>query len=216
MLGKITPFNQRMEDLYNSSVNTDVSLLTQAGHRWEGDIALNLENINDAGLIEIYETILNRAKAFTIGSGIDFGPSNDALILAAGYLNDLYTILGNEAYADAANPTISIDDQTTVTEVNTSRFSFEGQVASSLDEELALLRGRDDFGLPSTGLAPAYNRLFWNYTRGINSGEVLYAVNYNIKEKSGSSSADGKVDAEDALRMFPKATAMPTVTISPP
>jgi hypothetical protein len=204
VLARITPFNQRMDNLYNTSVNTDVSLLTQAGRRWEGDIALNLENVNDAGLIEIYETILNRGKSFTTGSGIDFGPSNDALILAAGYLNDLYTILGNEAYADAANPTISIDDQTTVTEVNTSRFSFEGQVASSLDEELALLRGRDDFGLPSTGLAPAYNRLFWNYTRGINSGEVLYAVNYNIKEKSGSSSADGKVDAEDALRMFPQ------------
>ena len=204
VLAKITPFNQRMDDLYNSSVNTDVSLLTQAGSRWEGNIALNLNNINDAGLIEIYETLLNRGKAFTIGSGIDFGPSNDALILAAGYLNDLYTILGNEAYADAANPTISIDDQNSVTEVNTSRFSFEGQVASSLEEELALLRGRDDFGIPSVGLAPAYNRLFWNYTRGINSGEVLYAVNYNIKEKAGSSTEDGIVDAADAQRMFPQ------------
>ena len=204
VLAKITPFNQRMDDLSNSSVNTDVSLLTQAGTRWEGNIALNLENVNEAGLIEIYETVLNRAKSFSIGSGIDFGPSNEALILAAGYLNDLYTILGNEAYADAANPTISVDDQTTVTEVNTSRFSFEGQVVSSLDEELSLLRGRDDFGIPSVGLAPAYNRLFWNYTRGINSGEVLYAVNYNIKEKAGSSTEDGIVDAADAQRMFPQ------------
>ncbi len=204
VLARITPFNQRMDNLYNTSVNTDVSLLTQAGQRWEGNIALNLENINDAGLIEIYETVLNRGKSFTIGSGIDLDSANQALILAAGYLNDLYTILGNEAYADAANPTISIDDQTTVTEVNTSRFSFEGQVASSLDEELALLRGRDDFGNPDVKLAPAYNRLFWNYTRGINSGEVLYAVNYNIKEKSGGASADGKVDAADALRMFPQ------------
>ncbi len=204
VLAKINPFNQRMDNLYNSSVNTDVSLLTQAGKRWEGDIALNLENINDAGLIEIYETVLNRGKSFTIGSGIDFNSANNALILAAGYLNDLYTILGNEAYADAANPTISIDDQTSVTEVNTSRFSFEGQVSSSLDEELSLLRGRDDFGSPAVSLTPAYNRLFWNYTRGINSGEVLYAVNYNIKEKSGSSTADGKLDAADAQRMFPQ------------
>ena len=203
VLARITPFNQRMDNLYNTSVNTDVSLLTQAGQRWEGNIALNLENINDAGLIEIYETVLNRAKSFTTESGIDLNSSNQALILAAGYLSDLYTILGNEAYADAANPTISVDDQNTVTEVNTSRFSFEGQVTSSLDEELALLRGRDDFGLPSIGLAPAYNRLFWNYTRGINSGEVLYAVNYNIKEKSGAT-ADGRVDAVDALRMFPQ------------
>ncbi|HCN28531.1 MAG TPA: hypothetical protein DIT64_07130 [Verrucomicrobiales bacterium] len=204
VLAKITPFNQRMDDLFNNSLNTDVSLLTQAGTRWEGNIALNLNNVNEAGLIEIYETVLNRAKDFTIGSGIDFGPSNDALILAAGYLHDLYTILGNEAFADAANPTISIDDQDTITEVNTSRYSFEAQVASSLEEELALLRGRDDFGLPEVGIAPAYNRLWWNYTRGIDSGEVLYAVNYNIREKEGGSAANGIVDAADAQHMFPQ------------
>ncbi len=204
VLGKITPFNQRMTDLYNNAVNTDVSLIAQAGTRWEGNLALNLENINNAGLIEIYETVLNRGKSFTIGSGIDFSASNDALLLAAGYLNDLYVILGNEAYADGVNPTISVDDQTTVTEVNTSRFSFEGQVASALDEELAMLRGRDNFASPGTGIAPAYNRLFWNYTRGINSGEALYAVNYNIREKAGSSTADGILDAADAQRMFPQ------------
>jgi hypothetical protein len=204
VLARITPFNQRMENLYNMALNTDVSLLTQAGGRWEGDIALNLSNVNEAGLIEVYETILNRARSFTVGSGIDFGPSNDALILAAGYLHDLYTILGHEAYADAANPTISIDDQDTVTEVNTSRFSFEGQVGSSLEEELALLRGRDDFGMPSVAVAPAYNRLWWNYTRGIDSGEVLYAVNYNIREKAGSPTANGTLNAADAQRMFPQ------------
>jgi hypothetical protein len=204
VLAKITPFNQRMTDLYNNSIDTEVSMLTQAGTRWEGDIALNMENIKGAGLIEIYETVLNRGKGFTINSSIDTPQTNNALILAAGYLNDLYTILGNEAYADAANPTISVDDKDSVTEVNTSRFAFEGQVASSLDEELALLRGRDDFNNQGTAGAPAYNRLWWNYTRGINSGEALYAVNYNIKEKSGSSTANGIVDAADAYRMFPQ------------
>ncbi len=204
VLAKITPFNQRMSDLYSNSINTDVSLLTQAGTRWEGDIALNMENIKDAGLIEIYETVLNRGKGFTINSDLDTASTNNALILAAGYLNDLYTILGNEAYADAANPTISVDDKDSVTEVNTSRFAFEGQVASSLEEELALLRGRDDFNAQGTSGAPAYNRLWWNYTRGINSGEALYAVNYNISEKAGSSTANGNVDAADAYRMFPQ------------
>lgn len=204
VLARINPFNQRMGDLAANAVNTDVSLLTQAGRRWEGDIALNLENINDAGLIEIYETLLNRGKNFTVGSGIDFSSANSALILAAGYLNDLYTILGNEAFADAANPTISIDDPDSTTEVNTSRFSFEGQVASALEEELALLKGRDDFTSPGMGVAPAYNRLWWNYTRGINSGEVLYATNYNIKEKAGSSTEDGVLDAADAQRMYPQ------------
>ncbi|MDA7508125.1 hypothetical protein N8504_07105, partial [Akkermansiaceae bacterium] len=204
VLAKITPFNQRVTDLYSNSLNTDVSMITQAGTRWEGDIALNMDNINDSGLIEIYETVLNRGKGFTIGSELDTPSTNNALILAAGYLNDLYTILGNEAYADGANPTISIDDQDSVTEVNTSRFSFEGQVASSLEEELALLRGRDDFSAQGTSLAPAYNRLWWNFTRGINSGEALYAVNYNIREKEGSTTANGVVDAADAQRMFPQ------------
>ena len=37
-------------------------MLTQAGRRWEGDVALSLQNINDFGLIEIYETVLNRGK----------------------------------------------------------------------------------------------------------------------------------------------------------
>ena len=204
VLAKITPFNQRVTDLYSNSLNTDVSMITQAGTRWEGDIALNMDNINDSGLIEIYETVLNRGKGFTVNSDLDTASTNNALILAAGYLNDLYTILGNEAYADGANPTISIDDQDSVTEVNTSRFSFEGQVASSLEEELALLRGRDDFSAQGTSLAPAYNRLWWNFTRGINSGEALYSVNYNIKEKEGSTTANGVVDAADAQRMFPQ------------
>ncbi len=204
VLAGINPFNQRISDLSNNAVNTNVSLLTQAGKRWEGNVALSLGSINDFGLIEIYETLLNRAKNISIDAGYDYGPANDALLLAAGYLSDLYTILGNEAYADAANPTISVDDSTTVTEVNTSRFSFEGQVSTVLDEELALLRGRDDFLAPGITVAPAYNRLYWNYTRGINSGEALYAVNYNIREIAGTATANGKVDAADAQLMFPQ------------
>ena len=204
VLAAINPFNQRMTDLYNNSVNTDVSLLTQAGTRWEGDIALTLDAINDYGLIEIYETVLKRGKGISIGSGFDYGPANDALLLAAGYLSDLYSILGNEAFADAANPTVSIGDSGSASEVNTSRFCFEGQVASVLDEELSLLRGRDDFLSPQTTQGPFYNRLFWNYTRGIDSGEALYATNYNIKEKVGSSTEDGSINAADAQRMFPQ------------
>jgi hypothetical protein len=204
VLAAINPFEQRMTHLYNNEINSDVSVITQAGKRWEGNIALNLENINDAGLIEIYETVLNRGKSLSIDANTNDSDTNNALVLAAGYLNDLYTILGNEAYADAANPTISIDDSASATEVNTSRFSFESQVTSSLEEELALLRGRDDNVSPRARTAPAYNRLYWNYTRGINSGEVIYAVNYNVKEKVGSSTADGVIDEEDAQRMFPQ------------
>ena len=200
VLAAINPFEQRVKDLSNNAVNTDVSVITQAGTRWEGDLALNMDNINDAGLIAIYETVLNRAKSMSINANTNDPDTNNALILAAGYLNDLYTILGNEAYADAANATISLDAGA----VNSSRFSFEGQVSSSLDEELALLHGRDDSVSPGVGTAPAYNRLYWNYTRGINSGEAIYANNYNIKEKVGSSTANGVVDEYDAQRMFPQ------------
>jgi hypothetical protein len=200
VLAAINPFEQRVKDLYNNAVNTDVSVITQAGTRWEGDLALNMDNINDAGLIAIYETVLNRAKSMSIDANTNDPDTNNALILAAGYLNDLYTILGNEAYADAANSTISLDAGA----VNSSRFSFEGQVSSSLDEELALLHGRDDSVSPGVTSAPFYNRLVWNYTRGINSGEAIYATNYNIKEKVGSSTANGVVDESDAQRMFPQ------------
>ena len=200
VLAAINPFSQRVTDLYSNAVNTDVSVITQAGKRWEGDIALTMDNVNDVGLIEIYETVLNRAKSISIDANTNDPDTNNALILAAGYLNDLYMILGNEAYSDAANPTISLDDGS----VNTSRFSFEGQVASSLDEELALLRGRDDSVSPGVQTAPAYNRLYWNFTGGINSGESLYATNYNIKEKSGSSTANGVIDESDAQGMFPQ------------
>lgn len=204
VLAGINPFNQRTRDLFNNAINTDVSLLTQAGPRWEGNIALTLDAINDYGLIEIYETLLNRARSISIDSGYNYAPANDALLLAAGYLNDLYSILGNEAHADAANPTISIEGGDSALEINTSRFSFEGQVASVLEEELALLRGRDDFLSPQVTQSPFYNRLFWNYTRGVDSGEVLYATNYNIQEKVGSSTEDGVIDAADAQRMFPQ------------
>ncbi|MCX8494576.1 MAG: hypothetical protein ORN51_00130 [Akkermansiaceae bacterium] len=204
VLAAINPYEQRVKDLYNNQINTNVSVITQAGTRWEGDVALTMDNINSTGLISIYETVLNRAKSMSIDANTNDPDTNNALLLAAGYLNDLYTILGNEAYADAANPTISINDSSTATEVNTSRFSFEGQVSSSLDEELALLRGRDDSVSPGVRTAPAYNRLYWNYTHGINSGEAIYATNYNIKEKTGSSTANGVIDEADAQNMFPQ------------
>jgi hypothetical protein len=204
VLAGINPFNQRMSDLGSNAVSTDVSILTQAGKRWEGNVALSLSSINDFGLIEIYETLLSRAKTISIDAGYDYGATNDALLLAAGYLNDLYVILGNEAYADAADPTISVDSGGVATEVSTTRFAFEGQSANVLEEELMLLRGRDDTQAPGVAISPVYNRLIWNYTRGINSGEALYALNYNITDKAGSSTANGVVDAADAQRMFPQ------------
>jgi hypothetical protein len=201
VLAGINPFQQRVTDLYNNPVNTDVSVLAQAGRRWEGAVALNLNNINSAGLIEIYETVLRRGRDLSIDAGINYGPANDALLLVAGYLNDLYTLMGDEAYADSANPTIAVGTGDSADGgVATAKFSFSGQVGSLLEEELALLRGRDDFMQPGVQTAPAYNRMYWNFTRGINSGEVIYVQNYNIKDLNN----DGVLDALDAAKAYPQ------------
>lgn len=201
VLAGINPFQQRVKDLYNNAVNTDVSVISQAGRRWEGAIALNLNNINNSGLVEIYETVLRRGRDLSIDAGINYGPANDALLLVAGYLNDLYSLLGDEAKADAANPTIATGTGgATEGSVATAKFSFSGQLPSLLEEELGLLRGRDDFMQPGVQTAPAYNRLYWNFTRGINSGEVIYTENYNIKDLN----TDGVIDAADAAKAFPQ------------
>jgi hypothetical protein len=201
VLAGINPFQQRVKDLYNNAVNTDVSVISQAGRRWEGAIALNLKNINNSGLVEIYETVLRRGRELSIDAGINYGPANDALLLVAGYLNDLYSLLGDEAAADADNPTIATGTGgATEGSVATAKFSFAGQLPSLLEEELGLLRGRDDFMQPGVQTAPAYNRLYWNFTRGINSGEVIYTENYNIKDLN----TDGVIDAADAAKAFPQ------------
>lgn len=220
VLAGINPFNQRLSDFFNNAVDTDISLLTQAGSRFEGNVALTLDNIQDVGLLGIYETVLNRGISFSIDGApaVDYGPANDALLLAAGYISDLYQVIGDEAFADAANPMILFDTQSIglvadtslsqgfdefFRETATSRFAFEGQVPSLIDEELVLLRGRDDSQAPGVESAPIYNRFFWNYTRGIDAGEVLYALNYNIRERQ-EEEADGKIDATDARRAFPQ------------
>jgi hypothetical protein len=152
-------------------------------------------------LIEIYETVLNRGKNLSINANINYGPANDALLLAAGYINDLYMMLGNEAVADAANPTIGIGtENNTYGSIATALFSFKGQVPTLLDEELVLLRGRDDFLQPGVEIPPFYNRFVWNFTRGIDAGQAIYALNYNILDQNG----DGVVDEKDAAHLYPQ------------
>ena len=201
VLGGINPINQRTTDLFNNQVNTTVSIISQAGPRWEGDVALNLDTINNYGLIEIYETVLRRGESLSINSGINYGPANDALLLAQGYLNDLYMFLGNEATANADNPTIGVSSKDNAYgSIATALFVFQGEVASLLEQDLDLLRGRDDSLLPGVTVAPVYNRLFWNYTQGINAGEVLYLLNYDIVDEN----ADGVVNAADAQILYPQ------------
>jgi hypothetical protein len=66
-------------------------------------------------------------------------------------------------------------------------------MSSLIEEELALLRGVDDFFA-----RPVFNRLFWNFTKG--EGEVAYAINYNLSDIN----MDGFIDEDDALILFPQ------------
>src|SRR5262245_38801230 len=76
------------------------------------------------------------------------------------------------------------------------------QTASLMDEELALLRGRDDALPPGVSVYPFYNRLVWNFTHDINGGEVAYALNYNVRDQQGA--VDGTIDEADAKRLYPQ------------
>ncbi|HWQ91160.1 MAG TPA: hypothetical protein VN673_05780, partial [Clostridia bacterium] len=227
VVGRINPFTQRAEGdglegaetrfaAFNKAVNTIVSMISQAGPRFEGSIPFNADAVNNFGLIEIYETVLKRGMDLSIAGNppVNYGPANDALLLAAGRLSDLYMLLGNEAYADASDPTIAIphsNDSETGKEA-ASIHCFQNLTASLLEEELALLRGRDgsvtqDRENPSITIegvttAPVYNRLIWNFTRDITGGEVAYVLNYNIRDASGV--VDGVLDEADAKKLYPQ------------
>ena len=191
VLNNITPFNQRMTDLYENKAETAISMIQIAGKPYTGDVALNQDNMTSVGLIELYETILNKAESLSLQLKINNEGANKQLLLAVERLQDLYTLLGDEAYTDAKNPTIGMVSTKSYKSDNTfdidaasyssALFCFDNQVSSLLDEELALLRGRTCESAPVRTTGPYYNRLLWNFTKGITAGEVAYAVNYNIE-----------------------------------
>ena len=205
----VTPFTQRMQDLYNNAAETKVSMIAQAGAPYEGDVALNQDNLTSVGLIQLYQTVLNKAESMSLTLGINDTAANQQLMLAATRLNDLYMLLGNEAYADAMDPTIGFGSDYYNSEnyslvgvdygaLSSSLFCFDNLVPTLRDEELALLRGRSDELAPSLHLSPAYNRLYWNFTKGITAGEVAYAVNYQIIGE------DATIDQPQAAALYPQ------------
>ncbi|MBN2450544.1 MAG: hypothetical protein JXR77_09140, partial [Lentisphaeria bacterium] len=153
-------------------------------------------------------TVLNRG----IGLSIEGTPpvSSDAvpgitnaLLLAASRIAQLYLLLGNEAYGDACDPTLGfgLSPSEAYIEMLSSIYAFTNQTSSLLDEELALLRGRDDMLAPGTRQAPIYNRLAWNFTGDL--GEVAYALNYDICDDI-TGEPDGVLDEADARRLYPQ------------
>ena len=206
VMNGINPYEQRIQDMVSQSPNLMLSLIGIAGAPYEGPVALNSAAIDSAGLIQIYQTVLDRAISMSIDANINDTANNDALLFAASRLSDLYMLLGNEAYADAQDPTLGFGTDSTWYDhygsTWSSLFCFMNQMPNLLEEELALLRGRDDTLQPSVHLTPVYNRLTWNYTRGINGGEVAYALNYDIK--GNPTGTVGAITAEDAKAAFPQ------------
>jgi hypothetical protein len=198
----LNPFDARSTDFNSAQASTVVSMLQQAGARYEGDIAFNPdpEYINSIGLIEAYQTVLNRGIGLSIEGvpAVNYGPANDALLLAASRIADLYSLLGNEAMADAADPTIGFTTGSNEYGATASSiFAFQNQLDSLLEEELALLRGRDSSGAGVQG-APVYNRLLWNFTLG--DGEVAYSQVYNVTDQN----RDGRIDEKDSRTLYPQ------------
>ena len=217
VLNNVTPFAQRMRDFEENPAETPVSMVVQAGAPYEGDVALNQDNLTSVGLIQLYETILSKAESMSLAVEIDDADANKQLQLAVARLADLYNTLGDEAYTDALNPTIGFGgtfntpDTTWLLGVDygalsSSLFCFDNQVPTLLDEELALLRGRSGENAPSVRISPYYNRLPWNVTKSPVGGEVAYMVNYDITDTVGGDggSGDGLIDAKDAAALFPQ------------
>ncbi|PIE90774.1 MAG: hypothetical protein CR997_03880 [Acidobacteria bacterium] len=198
---RLNAFEARVQDFHSSPTNTYASMIGQLGERYEGPVAMNNnpDNLNSMGLIEAYETVLRRGMSLSIDGTppINYDPANNALLLVANRIAGFYTLLGNEAYADAIDPTIGFDSGGEMGYVSPTLFAFQNQQDSLLAEELALLRGRDDY---SSGVAasPVYNRLYWNFTSG--DGEVAYVQAYNIQDQDIS----GVVDETDARILFPQ------------
>ncbi|MEM1080437.1 MAG: hypothetical protein AAGH65_02535, partial [Pseudomonadota bacterium] len=201
VLGRLNPFEARVQNFAQAATNNYASMLIQLGERYEGPIALNNDpdNLNSIGLIEAYTTVLRRALQLSVDGTppVNFGPANNAILLVASRLVEFYTLLGNEAFADAQDPTIGITTNNGTFSLAPSIFNFQNQLASLLDEELVLLRGRDTTNGPVTA-NPVYNRLFWNFTTG--DGEVAYAQSYNISDQN----FDGVIDEFDARIQFPQ------------
>ena len=89
VLNNVTPFTQRMTDLYNNPAETAVSWMQQAGKPYTGDVALNQDNLTSVGLIELYRTILNKAESMSLLQGVNDAGANKQLMLAVERLADL-------------------------------------------------------------------------------------------------------------------------------
>ncbi len=227
VLSQLNRYEARVRDLSRARVDTKITMIGQAGPRFEGPIAFSdsPENLNKIGLIQAYETVLQRVRALTIDRddpvardvtremGQGDGNGDNPLLLAASQIAALHTLLGDEALADASDPTIPFATQLGELQSHASAlFAFIGQrqVPSLLDEELALLRGlsADDYTNVQSG--PVYNRLPWNLV-ALTGGASAYVQTYGITDvvegqgESGDPTRLGLGDRiKDAQALYPQ------------
>ena len=197
VLDAVNPYEARIRNFEGDNPATVTSMIQQFGPRYEGPVALNPDKnvIENVGLIELYETVLGRGRNLSIdlSQPVSTPAISNALQLASTRLSDFYTLLGNEAYTDAVDPTIGFgSDSVDYGSLAPAVHAFQNQASSMIEEELDLLRGVDDYFA-----RPVYNRLFWNFTKG--EGEAAYATNYNISDIN----QDGFIDEDDAMKLFP-------------
>lgn len=202
VLKAINPYDQRFADLMNNDVNTQLSMIQQIGPPYNGQIPLNIEALDENGLLAIYQTVLEEARGLSIDADLDGGVNVAlALMMVAGRINDLNMVLGNEAYGDALDPTIGFGTSNLLYGAYASSlFSFKNQTPTLLDEELALLRGRESGLNPQVADYPVFNRLPWNFTADIVGGQPAYVLNYGISDIN----INGFLDVGDAAALYPQ------------
>ncbi|MGI9241893.1 MAG: hypothetical protein ACR2RV_13905, partial [Verrucomicrobiales bacterium] len=203
VLDRINPYEARYTDFFgNESPAVYSSQIQIAGGPYAGKVALNPDKnvIENTGLIELYETVLQRARELSIdnSSNGDAGEAvEQALLLAATRLSVLYELLAQEAYGDAQDSTITVTDESGAAAFAGGGIAythaFQNQEADLLQEELALLRGSD-----FRKSYPVFNRMIWNYVKGL--GEAAYNVNYNISDEN----TDGFINEDDARALYPQ------------
>lgn len=199
----LNPFDARIQSFHdiageNFTYNT---MIEQAGQPYTGltEFSCDPGNLQSIGLIEAYSAARDRVKEFTLFSPNPVTSSqNLALMFITGNILDLHVLLGNEAFADASDPTTGVDAESSfkgqpVGVDGSSLWSFRGLVAGPLDEELALLRGN------STNVGtPLDNRLRWNFDT-LFEGEAAYVNTYNLTDKTG----EGNITLADGMISFP-------------
>ena len=198
VLSRINPYEARINDFSADNPATYSSMIEQLGAAYTGPVALNPDKnvIENVGLIALYQTILKRGEDLSINLSTPISTPSiaNALQLASTRLLDFYSLLGNEAYSDAQNPTIGFgSDSVEYGNLAPTIFAFQNQMSSLLEQELALLRGVDAYNGP-----PVNNRLYWNFTHA--EGEAAYAMKYNITDVN----QDGFIDVNDAMILYPQ------------